>query len=205
MNRWRISGPRVLEPVAFLVLSTKFDVRQVSPILAGLASGRTQVHPHVKSHTGWHTDRMAAWLTSGPLPIPPETPQDTYSWEEDWNMHGVTDLIRCAIQGFPLRFQGDRTETVEAPNGPSAERNPESTQRELDKEIANDHIIGPWPKPPLEGFRVTPRGLKPEATKDRPITQGNLPLGNSINDGIPKANHLEKARTYCLKRSVCIP
>ena len=205
MNRWRISGPRVPEPVAFLVLSTKFDVRQVSPILAGLASGRTQVHPHVKSHTGWHTDRMAAWLTSGPLPIPPETPQDTYSWEEDWNMHGVTDLIRCAIQGFPLRFQGDRTETVEAPNGPSAERNPESTQRELDKEIANDHIIGPWPKPPLEGFRVTPRGLKPEATKDRPITQGNLPLGNSINDGIPKANHLEKARTYCLKRSVCIP
>ena len=47
---------------------------------------------------------------------------------------------------------------------------------------------------PAGGFRVTPRGLKPEATKDRPITQGNLPLGNSVNDGIPKASHLEMAR-----------
>ena len=83
---------------------------------------------------------------------------------------------------------------MEAPNGPSAERNPESTQRELDKELANGHIIGPWSKPPLEGFRVTPRGIKPEATKDRPITMGNMPLGNAVNDGIPKADHLEMAR-----------
>ena len=54
-------------------------VRQVSPILAGLASEHTQVHPHVKPHSGPHADKMAAWLIDGPLPIPPETPQDTYS------------------------------------------------------------------------------------------------------------------------------
>ena len=83
---------------------------------------------------------------------------------------------------------------MEAPNGPSAERNPDSTQRELDKELANGHIIGSWDEPPLKGFRVTPRGIKPEATKDRPITMGNMPLGNAINDGIPKADHLEMAR-----------
>ena len=58
-------------------------------------------------------------------------------------MFETKDLVRCAIQGSPLRFEGDRTEDIEAPNGPSAERNPESTQCELDKEIANGDIIGP--------------------------------------------------------------
>ena len=108
-------------------------------------------------------------------------------------MIGATDLVRCAIQGFPLRYTGDRTEHVEAPNGPSAERNPETTQRELDKEIANGHIIGPWETPPIKGFKVVPRGIKPEATKDRPISQGNKPIGKAVNDGIPKVTHMEMA------------
>ena len=60
--------------------------------------------------------------------------------------------------------------------------------------MAKGNIIGPWPKPPLNGFRVSPRGLKPEATKDRPITMGKLPLGNSVNDGIAKVKHMEMAR-----------
>ena len=191
-----IAGKRVKTPniERMKCIGGGIDVRQVSPILAGLRNNKKQVHPHVKPHTGWRPERMAKWLTKGPLPVAPESPQDTHSWEEGWNMNGVTDLIRCAIQGFPLRFQGDRTEDVEAPNGVSAERNPESTERELDKEIANGNILGPWDSPPLEGFRVTPRGLKAEATKDRPITQGNMPLGNAVNDGIPKASHLEMAR-----------
>jgi hypothetical protein len=134
---------------------------------------------------------MAKWLTKGSLPIANNVPA---AWAQDWHMHGVDDLVRCAIQGFPLRYSGNRTDQVEAPNGPSAERNPESTQRELDKELTNGHIIGPWNKPPLEGFRVTPPGIKPEAIKDRPITMGNMPLGNAVNDGIPKADHLEMAR-----------
>ena len=41
---------------------------------------------------------------------------------------------------------------------------------------------------------MTPRGIKPEATKNRAITMGNMPLGNTVNDGIPKADHLEMAR-----------
>ena len=64
------------------------------------------------------------------------------------------------IPSYPVRFfLGETGQDVEAPNGPSAERNPETTQRELDKEIANGNIIGPWTKPPLKGFRVTPRGI----------------------------------------------
>ena len=47
---------------------------------------------------------------------------------------------------------------------------------------------------------MTPRGTKPEATKDRPITMGNMPLGNAVNDGTPKANHLEVARLQDIDR-----
>ena len=167
------------------------DTRQIGPIVAGLRELHADSpHLHVKPHAGWDVKNMAKWLTKGPLPI---TDAAASQWNDDDSMFGAEDLVRCAIQGFPLRFVGDRTEDVEAPNGPSAERNPESTQRELDKELANGNIIGPWAKPPLKGFRVTTRGIKPEATKDRPITMGNLPIGRSVNDGIPKASHMEMA------------
>ena len=49
---------------------------------------------------------------------------------------------------------------------------------------------------------MTPRGIKPEATKGRPITMGNMPLGNAVNDGVPKADHLEMARLQDIDRRI---
>ena len=182
------------------ILGGGIDTRQIGPIVAGLKSlDKDSPHLSVKPHTGWNVKNMARWLTHGPLPIEDIAASQ---WNDDDAMFGAADLIRCAIQGFPLRFEGDRTEDIEAPNGPSAERNPESTQRELDKETANGNIIGPWDKPPLKGFRVTPRGIKPEATKDRPITMGNLPIGRAVNDGIPKASHMEMASLRDIEKRI---
>ena len=93
----------------------------MTPLLAGLQQdGTPSVHSHVKPHTGWNTKRMAAWLTHGPLPI---EDTESHAWADDWHSSGVDDLVRCAIQGFPLRYSGNRTDQVEAPNGLSAERN----------------------------------------------------------------------------------
>ena len=103
---------------------------------------------------------MAKWLTKGSLPI---TDTASAAWAQGWHMHGVDDLGRCVIQGFLLRYNGNRANPVEAPNGPSAERNPESIQRDLDKELANGHIIGPWDKPPLKAARHQARGHKEPA------------------------------------------
>ena len=176
------------------------DTRQAAPIVAGLKHICTDTpQAKVKPHTGWNTAQMAKWLTAGPLPITDPASSD---WDGDDSLYGAADLIRCAIQGFPLRYEGDRIEDIEAPNGSSAERNPESTQRELDKEIDNGHIIGPWDKPPLKGFRVTPRGIKPEATKDRPISCANQPIGRSVNDGIPKASHMQMASLQNIERRI---
>ena len=49
----------------------------------------------------------------------------------------------------------------------------------------------------LEGFRVTPRGLKlPQARSHQEQAHHTRepPAGKSVNDGIPKASHLEMAR-----------
>ena len=121
---------------------------------------------------------------------------------EDWHVHGADDLVKCAIQGSPLRYSGNRTENGKAPNRPSAERDPVYTQRELDTEIDHGHIIGPWGKPPLEGFGVAPRGLKPGAIKDRSITMCNMPFGTATNDGIPKASRLNMARPQAISRRI---
>ena len=88
--------------------SQSCHLRQVSPLLAGLQHEQPPpVHTHVKPHKGWKTKRMAAWLTSAPLPI---TDKACPAWAEDWHKHGVDDLVRCAIQGFPLRYNGNRTD-----------------------------------------------------------------------------------------------
>ena len=98
------------------------DTRQIGPIVAGLRDLCTDSpHLHFKPHAGWNVQNMAKWLTQGPLPIPDIAASQ---WDSSDAMFGATDLVRCAIQGFPLRFEGDRTEDIEAPNGPPAERNP---------------------------------------------------------------------------------
>ena len=150
------------------------------------------VHDHVKPHTEWITGNIARWLTAGPLPI--DDPSST-AWQPTWHMHGADDLIRCCTQGFGLRYEGDRSSDVEGPNGKTCQENPRITADELRKEVAKGHIAGPYTAPPLPGFKVTPRGLKEEPTKFRPISQGNMPIGNAVNDSIPKAKHVHLART----------
>ena len=71
------------------------DVRQVSPLLAGLQQQPPHpVHTHVRPHEGWNTKQMAAWLTKGSLPIDDKA---SPAWAQDCHMHGVDDLVRCAI------------------------------------------------------------------------------------------------------------
>ena len=77
------------------------DTRQIAPIVAGLRDLHSDSpHLHVKPHTGWHVKNMAKWLTEGPLQIDDPTASQ---WNSDDAMFGADDLIRCAIQGFPLR------------------------------------------------------------------------------------------------------
>ena len=163
------------------------------------------VHDHVKPHTQWNTANIAKWITPGPLPTAKHygAPEgDPGAWHHSWHLEGAEDLVRCCTQGFPLRYEGDRENDVEDKNGKTCLEHPDITANELQKEVASGHILGPYNAPPLPGFKCTPRGLKEEPTKFRPITMGNLPIDNSVNDGIPKMDHIHLARACDIERKI---
>ena len=189
------------------------DVNQLAHILRRLKPERsgpehtekptgdpqTTLHQHVRPHTDeWDVPEIAKWLTQGPLP----TGDDDPDWQEEWHLRGAGDLIRCCIQGFPLRYEGDRTRNVEEANGATCRDMPEVTADELRKEVAAGRIAGPFDERPLPGLRAIPRGLKEEPTKFRPLSMGNKPEGDSVNDGIPKAEHIQLARAKDIDRRI---
>jgi site-specific DNA-cytosine methylase len=156
------------------------------------------VRDHVRPHEGWNTAKIAEWITEGALP----SGADPEGWSDDWHMHGAEDFIRCCTQGFPLRYEGDRSRDVEQGNGKMCQDHPDITARELEKEVSADRIAGPYDTPPLPGFRVSPRGLKEEPEKFRPLTFGNQPFGDSVNDGIPKCKHIQLARSQDIEKKI---
>ena len=185
-------------------LARRIAARQATPPRTAEASnihlGATinTIADHVAPHTGWDTAQMAKWLSTGPLPT---TATDDL-WQHDWQLQDVDDLLRCCTQGFPLRYDGDRQTDTEHPNGATCQQQPEVTANELRKEIELGRILGPYATPPLRGFKSSPRGLKLEPTKSRPISQCNLPEGASVNDGIAKAEHIQLTRAQDMERKI---
>ena len=82
------------------------DTRQIGPIVVGLRNlCADSPHLKIRPHTGWNVQNVAKRLTQGPLPIPHIAASQ---WDNDDAMFGAIDLVRSAIQGSPLRFEGDR-------------------------------------------------------------------------------------------------
>ena len=153
-------------------------------------------HGHV---SGWNTAAIAEWTTPGCLP---GGEKDDGTWRHQWHMRGAEEMVRCCTQGFPLRYEGDRERDVEQRNGSACQEQPETTANELKKEVAAGRILGPYKSPPLPGFKCVPRGLKIEPTKARPISMANLPFGDSVNNGIPRAEHIHLTRSRDIDRRI---
>ena len=58
----------------------------------------------------------------------------------------------------------------------------------IEEEIKAGRVSGPFPSPPLEGFRCSPIGAveKSEPSQYRIIMNLSAPKGRSVNDFIPK-------------------
>ena len=69
----------------------------------------------------------------------------------------------------------------------SALDNPDAVDSKLDKELEAGRLAGPFSRPPLENFCVSPLGLVPKKQPGefRIIHHLSFPKGTSINDGIP--------------------
>ena len=164
-----------------------------------IGPAQSSVADHVQPHTGWNVANIARWLTQGELPT--KEPGDS-SWRGDWRMRGADDLIRCCPVGFPLRYEGDRTRDVESHNGKTCQMHPVVTATELEKEVAKGHIAGPYLRPPLRGFKVVPRGLKEEPTKFRPLSEANRPVGDAVNESIPRATDIQLTRAQDIEKKI---
>ena len=199
----RIGGGIDIRSVRTLVRRVKahMDRRPTTRETTGKHIGDAQhdIACRVTPHTEWHTANIAAWITPGAIP----GGADPQGWHASWLMHDAEDLIRCCTQGFPLRYEGDRERDVQQPNGQMCQSHPDVTAEELQKEVAAGRILGPYRTPPLPGFKVVPRGLKEEPTKFRPLSMGNMPFGDSVNDGIPKLQHIHLTRAGDIERKIC--
>ena len=127
---------------------------------------------------------MAKWLTPGPCPCP----QAAQGWQEAWQHPTVEkDVVEWA-HGADLRFEGDRSQEVAAPNCASCYTAAEEMRKTIWDGVAAGHMFGPYATPPLQGFKQTPRALIDEMLKSgkyRPISVNNLPKGQAVNDDIP--------------------
>ena len=129
---------------------------------------------------------MAEWLTPGKCPSE-HAPMD-------WHVSAAHPTVEKDVMewahGADLRYEGDRTREVLAPNSSSCAAAPDETAAIIRKELSAGRMLGPFPVVPLAGFRVVPRAMKDEMEKSnkwRPISLNNLPIGDAVNEGIPKS------------------
>ena len=129
---------------------------------------------------------MAEWLTPGPCP----GDKFTEDWVADCCHPTVAENVPEWAHGADLRYEGDRLTDVAAPNCASCYTAPGEMRNTVWDGVAKGHVLGPYPLPPLAGFKQTPRALIDEMEKSnkfRPISANNLPVGEAVNEAIPNA------------------
>ena len=80
--------------------------------------------------------------------------------------------------GVPLHLERARTSFF-AHNLISARHNPEIVSAKLFKELAANHLAGPFDKPPFRAFRVSPLGVVPKKAPGE--FHVSFPGGASVN------------------------
>ena len=103
----------------------------------------------------------------------------------------VEKLCRELREGAKIGYTGPRMPR-ESRNLPSANKNPETIQTNLAKEVELGRTVGPFDKPPFPNFQVSPIGLVPKKQPGqfRTIFHLSYPkTGDSINSFIPKEDY----------------
>jgi len=143
------------------------------------------------------TNNQPAPVAKGPNKIPPASPTGVTTPINPKALsillQGYPDdekeyLINGFTNGFLIPFKGPIPPLCQK-NLPSATKHPQVIQNKLEKEIFKGRIAGPFIKPPLPDFIVSPLGVVPKKTPGefRVIHHESYPSGSSVNDGIPKS------------------
>ena len=134
-----------------------------------------------------NAEAMAEWLTPGECPVTAMTAE----WTAAWHHPSVEQDVEEWAHGARLRYEGDREDEVLAPNCASSWQAAAESRAAIWSEVEKGRILGPFPHPPLQGFKSTPRAIIDEMEKSnkwRPISSNNLPVGRAVNEGIPQTD-----------------
>lgn len=120
-------------------------------------------------------------VTSLKLPLWEHYLRDCSLEDKQWVLNGI-------VQGFSLDF--DKTPlTSAAKNLASANIQPEIIDNYLQVELESGTMFGPYMEQPYKTCQINRFGVIPKSDgKFRMITDLSFPLGESVNDGISKAN-----------------
>ena len=94
-------------------------------------------------------------------------------------------LVSGFTFGFSIHHEGQRISS-HSQNLISALHNPDVVDLKIEKELLAGHLLGPFEKPPLSPFRVSPLGVIPKKTPSefRLIHHLSYPKGSSVNNSI---------------------
>ena len=109
-------------------------------------------------------------------------------WLEGYDESEKKYLLNGFREGFSILCEDLPTLVNSAKNQKPAIQKPEVLQKLLEKEIKNNRIAGPYSEIPFKNLHVSPLSIRPKKTPNafRLIHNLSSPLGDSVNDGIPK-------------------
>lgn len=141
--------------------------------------------PLVK-HPDKAKDSDLAPASQGKVPTP-------VKWIElEQYLEGYTQqVVNFLVDGFRNGFRinvGNTMGPLNAKNLKSAYEHGEVLRQKIDKEVREGKVAGPFEKPPLDNFIISPVGLVPKKKPGefRRIHHLSHPQGHSVNDNIAK-------------------
>ena len=118
------------------------------------------------------------------------TPLRLLSFKDELRNHPNPNWVKALLEGIekgvPLGYHGPRCHRISR-NLLSAHEHPEVIDKEIQKEVSLQRILGPFDTPPLPNLQCS--GIGAVAKKSggwRMIMHLSAPADNSINDGIDK-------------------
>ena len=123
--------------------------------------------------------------------------------KSNWNLQLLEDLlvdykdkeiVEWLKYGWPTgRLPGAKEPQIWGKNHKGAEEHPQALKEYTQKELRNNAIMGPYQKIPFNGkIGISPLSTRPKKDSEerRVILDLSFPIGEGINDSIPKDSYL---------------
>ena len=182
-----INSASATNPLVNTDISATNAIQQVTP-----AANVSQPHHQPVHHSDLHP--------TNPLPNGIITPVSIDNFSLALEGHPDQELCNYLINGltngFDIGYHGPHSPSLPK-NLRSALEHEEAVTKAICKELHRKHTSGPFQEPPIPNLHCSPLGSreKKDGTR-RLIMDLSQPLGESVNEGIPKEDFLVKYASF---------